>query len=61
MQKYFSYLCLFVELMCKINKTNPELVDESLIEAYVKQEYYPVEECMEICQRYKQDRAIAVL
>lgn len=45
MDKFMSYLCLFVELLCKINKTNPELVDESLIEAYVKLDYYPIEEC----------------
>ena len=61
MEKYNSYLILFVELMCKINKTNPELVDESLIEAYVKKDYYPIDECMDICEKYQQDRAIAML
>lgn len=61
MEKYTTYLCLFVEQMCKINQTQPEIVDESLIEAYVKKDYYPIEQCMEICQRYRQQRAIAVL
>lgn len=61
MEKYISYLCLFVEQMCKINLSQPELVDESLIEAYVKKDYYPIEQCMEICQKYRQQRAIAVL
>jgi hypothetical protein len=47
--------------MCSINKTNPELVDESLIEAYVKKDYYPTEACKEICLKHQQDRALAVL
>lgn len=48
-----SYLRLFVELMCRLNQTNPELVDESLIEAYVKQDYFPVEDCLDICTRFR--------
>jgi len=36
-------------------------VTGTLIEAYVKKEYFPVEECLRICQDYHQYRAVGTL
>jgi hypothetical protein len=47
-RKYIQYICLFVQLMCQLNKYMPDLVPEELIEAYVKKPYYPIDDCLNI-------------
>lgn len=61
MEKYIFYLCLFVDLMCKLRKSNPEIVTEEHIESFVKKDYTPISQMMDICTKYQEDRAIAVL
>ena len=60
-EKYIQYLCLFVTLLCQMNRIKPEEVSEDLIEAYVKKDYYPIQECLQICTQFGQDKAIAIL
>ena len=37
------------------------MITQSLLEAYVKKDYYPIDDCLEICTKYKQYRAMAIL
>ena len=32
-----------------------------MLEKFVEQDHYPVDECLEICKKYNQERAIAAL
>jgi hypothetical protein len=32
-----------------------------VLEKFVEQDHYPVDECLEICKKYNQERAIAAL
>lgn len=47
--KFMRYLCLFIELMCKLSSQQRGNVTPQVIEAYVKIEYYPIAQCLDIC------------
>lgn len=47
--------------MCQLQGSPDLEITEEVIEAYVKKDYYPIEECLEICREYKQHRAISAL
>ena len=51
-EKYTQYLELFVELLCKLNLEGKLNITDEIIEAYVKKDYYPIPNCMDICKRY---------
>ena len=59
--KYNSYLCLQIELMCKLEGSGEGHVTPQVIEKFVELDYYPIQDCLDICQKYEQDRAIAAL
>lgn len=47
--------------MCQlINEPSLNITSE-LIEAYVKKDYYPISDCLAICQDHGQDRAVSAL
>ena len=53
-QRYLQYLTLHVRLLCQLD--TPLSVHDA-----VKQDFYPIAECLSICREFKQSRAIAVL
>lgn len=48
-----EYLILHTKLLCKFDR------DE--VHEYVKKDYYPIGECLEICKANKIDRGVAEL
>jgi hypothetical protein len=48
-----EYLVLHVKLLCKFNRSE--------VHEYVKKDYYPIAECLEICKEHKIDRGVAEL
>lgn len=52
-QRYMQYLKTLIRLMCKFEK--------SLVHEYVKKDFYPISECLEICNQEQVDLAVAIL
>jgi len=50
---YTELILIFVELLCIYRKSD--------VEKYVKKEYYPLENCLTLCQKYKINSAVAFL
>lgn len=48
-----EYLVLHTKLLCKFHKNK--------VHEFVKKDYYPIGECLEICKENKADRAVAEL
>ena len=51
--KYTSFLVLFTRLLCEFQKGQ--------VEQWVKKDYFPVTECLEVCRTMRNDRGEAVL
>ena len=49
-QRYLKYLILHTQLLCKFD---PETVHE-----YVKKDYYPIKDCLDICKEQEDGKAL---
>jgi hypothetical protein len=51
--RYQRYLKLHMELLCKH--------DMAQVINFVKKDYYPIKECLDVCIKYKADQGVAWL
>ena len=50
-----------MRLLCSLIGNEEVSITEEVIEGFVKKEYFPIDQCLQICTEYNQHRAVAAL